>query len=257
MIFKVPIISDMLFYPMVREENYIYSCADKIVGVSKTYCERARKVNKKNAECIPVFLGTKLDLFDKYVQENRIERNDDRFIIGYCGTLGHSYDIKCVLDAMIRIRNNGYDNISLWIMGDGPLKKDFEKYALDNQLDVVFYGRIQYPQMCGLIASCDACVNPIIGLSRASVINKHGDYAASGIPVINSQESPEYRQLIEEWNMGFNVKCEDPSDMTEKIACLIEDRSLCSEKGIRARACARAMFDRSHSYLQIIEAVES
>ena len=257
MVFKVPVVSDVLFYPMMKKADYIYSCADKIVGVSKTYCGRAKKVNKKGAECIPVFLGTKLDLFDRYVQENKIERNDDKFILGYCGTLGHSYDIKCVLDAMIHLRNKGYGNISFWIMGDGPLKNDFENYALDNRLDVVFYGRVPYHKMCGLLASCDVCVNPIVGLSKASIINKHGDYAASGIPVINSQECHEYRQLIEDWNMGFNVECENPNDMAEKITYLIEDKALRSEKGIGSRTCAQVNFDRSHSYLQIIEAIES
>ena len=63
--------------------------------------------------------------FDKYVEENRVKRDDDNFILGYCGTLGHSYDIKCVLDAMIHLRNNGHNNISFWIIGDGPLKNDF------------------------------------------------------------------------------------------------------------------------------------
>lgn len=255
MVFKVPVISDVLFYPMMKKADHIYSCADKIVGVSKTYCERAKKVNKKGAECIPVFLGTKLDLFDKYVQENKIERNDDKFILGYCGTLGHSYDIKCVLDAMIHLRNNGHDNISLWVMGDGPLKNDFEKYALDNQLDVVFYGRVPYPKMCGLLASCDVCVNPITKGAAQSIINKHGDYAASGLPVISTQETSEYRELISDNNCGINCECSNHQNVAEAIILLKEKNQEYYDMAENSRRVAEEQFDRRFCYQRIIEQV--
>ena len=251
MVFKIPVLSDLIFYPMMRKADYIYSCADKIVGVSKTYCERAKKVNKKNAECIPVFLGTKLDLFDKYVDENKIERNDDKFILGYCGTLGHSYDIKCVLDAMICLRNNGYSNICFWIMGDGPLKNDFEKYAVENQLDVVFYGRVPYPKMCGLLASCDACVNPISKGAAQSIINKHGDYAATGLPVINTQSNPEYRELIDIYKCGINCECANSEQLAEAILYIMNTSDERTIMGTNARNFAEECFDRRYSYIEI------
>jgi glycosyltransferase involved in cell wall biosynthesis len=253
MIFNVPLISDMIFYPMKRQAEYIYSCADKIVGVSKTYCERAKKVNKKSAECIPVFLGTKLDLFDKYVQENRVERNDDNFILGYCGTLGHSYDIKCVLDAMIHLRNNGHDNISLWVMGDGPLKNDFEKYAIENRLDVVFYGRVPYSKMCGLLASCDVCVNPISKRAAQSIINKHGDYAASGLPVISTQETLEYRNLISDNKCGINCECGDYQNVADAILFLKNNEEERLAMGENARKIAEELFNRDSNYQRIMK----
>ncbi len=252
MVFNVPVVSDILFYPMMRKADYIYSCADKIVGVSKTYCERAKKVNKKDAECIPVFLGTKLDFFDKYVKENRVERNDNKFILGYCGTLGHSYDIKCVLDAMIHLRNNGHSNISFWIMGDGPLRKEFETYAIENQLDVVFYGRVPYPKMCGLIASCDVCINPISKGAAQSIINKHGDYAASGLPVISTQSTFEYRELIEKYKCGINCECSNAIDVADAVLYLKHNNDEKTCMGANARQMAEALFNRNFSYLQIV-----
>ncbi len=256
MVLKVPIVSDLLFYPMMKKADYIYSYADKIVGVSKTYCERAKKANKKNAECISVFLGTKLDLFDKYVKENKVERNDNQFILGYCGTLGHSYDIKCVLDAMIYLRDNGHSNISFWIMGDGPLKNNFEKYAVENHLDVVFYGRVPYPKMCGLLASCDVCVNPITKGAAQSIINKHGDYAASGLPVISTQETSEYRDLISENNCGINCECSNHQEVAYAIIFLRDYMEVRLTMGKNAKKMAEALFDRSNSYLSILKLFE-
>lgn len=252
MILKIPIISDMIFYPLTKRANYIYSSADKIVGVSKTYCDRAIQANRKNTECLSVFLGTKLQRFDKFALENRIQRSDNKFILGYCGTLGHSYDIKCVLDAMIYLRSIGYSNIEFWIMGDGPLKEHFENYAMKNDLNVVFYGRVPYPKMCGLISSCDVCMNPISKDAAQSIINKHADYAASGLPVISTQESPEYRHLIDAKMCGINCKCGDRYDMAQAIIKLMTDTAMRKSMGRNARRMAEELFDRDKSYSSII-----
>lgn len=251
MVFNVPVVTKALFYPMKRKAQYVYACADEIFGVSETYCTYAAAFNKKNARCTPFFLGTKLDCFDRYAQTHKIVRNDEKFLIGYCGTLGHSYDIKCVLDAMIRLKERGCENIAFWVMGDGPQKNSLEKYAVDNRLDVTFYGRVPYEQMCGLLCACDVCVNPIVGSSVASVINKHADYAAAGIPVINTQPSSEYRKLIEEYQCGINCESSNDMEVSQAIFRLAND---CQERrtmGRQARKMAEALFDRRNSYAKI------
>lgn len=251
MVINIPVLSDVIFSPMMKKANYIYSCADVIVGVSETYCNRAKKSNKKNAECIPVFLGTKLECFDKYAEENKLIRDADKFVIGYCGTLGHSYDIKCVIDALVLLKNDGISNISFWIMGDGPLKNEFEEYAREKQIDAVFYGRVPYPKMCGLLASCDACVNPIHDSSVASIINKHGDYAATGLPVINTQSNQEYRELIEKYKCGINCECSNSTCVADAIKHLLNNREDRTVMGNGSRALAEERFDRVLSYEEI------
>ena len=47
MVFNIPIISNLIFYPMKKEADYIYSKADDIIAVSDTYVDRAVSVNKK------------------------------------------------------------------------------------------------------------------------------------------------------------------------------------------------------------------
>lgn len=73
--------------------------------------------------------------------------------------------------------------------------------------------------MCGALVACDMAVNPIVGTSIASNINKHADYAASGKPVLNTQKSDEYRKLIDKYQMGFN--CISSYDLFEYLKVLI------------------------------------
>lgn len=256
MVFDLPVVSSLIFSPMKRKADYIYSCADSIVAVSETYCNRAKRVNKKGAASVSVFLGTKLENFDKFVEEYRVERSDGKFILAYCGTLGHSYDIKCILDAMIILREKGCANISFWVMGDGPLRGVFEEYSEKHELDVVFYGRVSYKRMCGLLASCDACVNPIRRGATQSIINKHSDYAASGLPVINTQSASEYRELIDKYACGINCECSDSDDVAKAVRRLMDNRAECASLGAQSRRMAEELFDRRKSYIRIYELFE-
>ena len=98
MVFDVPIIKDIIFKPFEIIANSIYRKADEIVAVSQTYIDRAMKVNKKLQQGCSVFLGTDLERYDENVKENKIINQQKNVIrIGYCGTLGTSYDIKCVI----------------------------------------------------------------------------------------------------------------------------------------------------------------
>ncbi len=255
MVFNIPVVSDIIFAPMEKKANYIYRSADVVLAVSQTYIDRALKVNKTANTAFPVFLGTELEYFDKLNEENKFERNDNDILLGYAGTLGHSYDIERVIDALEMLRREGYSNLKFLVMGDGPLKERFEQYAKSKNISAEFTGRLQYGEMVGRLCACDIVINPIAHGSAGSIINKHGDYAASGIAVVNSQESPEYRKLVEDYNMGLNCECGNFSDMAEKIKMLIDDPKLRSQMGENARRCAEEKFDRKKTYGKIAEII--
>lgn len=253
MTFNVPILSDILFFPMMKKANYIYSHSDEIVAVSETYVERGMSVNKKIKKGLSVFLGTDLDYFDKCAKENKVEINDDLIRIAYIGTLGTSYDIKTIIDAIEVLNNKGLKNIIFVIMGDGPLKNEFKEYATSKNINCEFTGKLNYPKMVGLLKSCDIAVNPINGTSAASIINKVGDYAASGLPVINTQKSKEYCDLVKKYSAGFN--CQNFNDVVNSLEKLINDKNLRKKLGDGNRNLAEEKFDRKKTYKEIIKLI--
>ena len=110
--------------------------------------------------------------------------------------------------------------------------------------------------MCGRLCSCDIAMNPIMCGAAQSIINKHADYAAAGIPVISTQESQEYKGLVDSYAMGINCKNGD----AEALARAIENLSLLSELRIKmggnARKCAEEKFDRNYIYNGIIRIIK-
>ena len=251
MALNVPVVSDLLFLPYMWKANSVYKRADAICAVSNTYVERALQVNKKCSHGTAVYIGINLDAFDQNAKENALQR-DGRIKLAYCGSLTKSYDIKLVIDALALLENPPL----FYVMGDGADKEEFEQYAKEKKVEAVFTGYLPYAQMCGALCACDFTVNPIIGTSVASIINKHGDYAACGLPVINTQDSPEYCQLIEDYHMGFNAVQKGAAELAEKIKRFTEDEALRMEMGRNARRCAEEKFDRAKTYQNLVEVIK-
>jgi len=257
MVFNIPILSVLLFYPLQKKANFIYSVADEIIAVSKTYADRALRVNNKTDNAHIVFLGTELTYFDKLKNHPKnLYKVNNEFWIAYIGTLGHSYDLTCVINALKIVKSKGIKNIRFIVMGDGPLKKKFENYAKKEGVDTVFTGRLDYGEMVSILVNCDVAVNPISHRAAQSIINKHGDYAAAGLPVLNTQESEEYKDLVRIYGIGLNSKNNDAEDLADKIQILYFNKELREIMKKNSRKLAEDKFDRSKSYLEIFKLLE-
>lgn len=253
MIVNIPLISTIAFMPIKKIADGIYRRADAICAVSDTYCRRASRVNKKNSTAT-VFLGTELAIFDEYAACPPIfEKKDGEIWLAYCGTLGRSYDLTCVIDALAILDEK---RIKFIVMGDGPQMDKFKNYAITKGVNVEFVGRLHYNTMCSLLKACDIAINPISHMAAQSIINKHADYAAAGKPVLNTQENEEYRNLVKEYKMGINCRNDDPEDLGENIRWLMEHDEEREQMGLNARKCAEERFDRKVTYKKIIDIIE-
>lgn len=255
MIFKVPILKNIIFYPMKRKADRIYASADEIVAVSETYKERAIQSNHMLSTGHSVYLGTDLNKFDAFKNKNgRLKKDKNEIWIVYIGTLGHSYDLISILKALEQLKKyDNYKNIKLIVMGEGPLMKKFQKYARSKNLQVYFKGRVEYAKMVAILTNCDIAVNPIIHGAAQSIINKVGDYAAAGLPVINTQECLEYRQLIEHYQCGINCENGNIKDIAKAIYRLCENKNLRLKQGKNSRKLAKERFDRNVTYNEIVD----
>ena len=252
MVFNVPIISNLFFSPFQRLANDIYRTADKIIGVSDTYVKRAVSVNKKCIQGTTVYLGTERKMFDEYAKKGTKKENIIKIV--YIGTLGNSYDLNTVIDAIALIEEG--TRLEFIIMGDGPLKEKFEKHAQEKGVNTFFYGTIPYKKMVSLLTECDIAVNPIRKGSAGSVINKVGDYAMAGLPVINTQECQEYRNLLIEYNAGINCNCEDAKSVSVALKRLIKDEKLRNQMSRGSRKLGLEKFDRGMTYQLIVDELE-
>lgn len=276
MVFNIPIISNSIFAPFNYLANNIYKHADIVCAVSDTYVNRALRVNSNVNKGYAVFLGTELKTFDNNAtKEIVVVGSDERRNVGvqiwdgvpeklkkykneiwlaYCGTLGSSYDLTTAIQAISKFNQSDYD-VKFIVMGSGPKSDEFIECARKERINAIFTGNLNYSDMCSILVKCDININPISSGAAQSIINKHADYAASGLPVISTQESAEYRKLVSDFDMGFNCKNNDVNDLFSKIELLVKDEELRKSMGKNARRCAEERFDRARTYSEIINLI--
>lgn len=254
MAFNVPVISDLVFYPMKLQANRIYSRADEIMAVSNTYVNRGKENN--SCEGFPLFIGTDSRIVEKSINGKEINKPENEFWVGYVGALGHSYDITAVIKAIDILNKQGIDNIVFKIMGEGVLADKFKEIAKEYRVNCDFMGFLEYGEMMATLMKCDVAVNPIVGKSVSSIINKVSDYAMAGVPVVNTQNSEEYRNLIDEYKCGINCRNDDVNDIANAIRRLYNDEELRKDMGKNSQKLGVERFDRSKTYPEIFEIIE-
>ena len=251
MALNIPIVSDILFYPMKKQAERVYRRATDIMAVSDTYVEFGKRQNP-NCKGLSIYIGTDSALVRAKTEGVRVQKNENEFWIGYVGALGHSYDIRSCILAAKELGSRGYNNVVLKIMGDGVLRKDFEEFAKNQGVKSDFTGLLEYGKMMKTLELCDVALNPIVGKSVSSIINKVSDYAAAGVPVINTQNSPEYRMILEEYKAGISVTNGDVIELADAIQKIYLSEDLRKEMSEGSRRLYVERFDRQVSYPKLL-----
>lgn len=254
MAIHIPVISDILFAPMMKQANRLYSRADVIMAVSDSYVRRGKEYNP-SADELSIYIGSDSTLVEDSIRTVTVPKDEGKFVIGYIGSLGHSYDIKGVIDAIKILKNRGIDNILFKVMGTGVCRNEFEAYAKEANINYQFTGLLNYGIMMKTLMQCDVAVNPIVGNSVSSIINKVADYAAAGIPVVNTQNSKEYRDLLEKYQAGMNVENGNPTALAEAFLRYYSDESLRKRAGENELKMYRDLFDRNLIYPRLVDKI--
>lgn len=256
MALSIPIISDILFYPMKKQADRIYARADKIMAVSDTYVARGLRCNSKDRDGLSIYIGSDSKLIVEKTNDIDVDKPQNEFWVGYVGALGHSYDIESVIKAIKLLEDQDIKNIKFIVMGDGVLKSHFEQIAKDSGVNVEFTGLLEYGKMMKTLSHCDIAVNPIIAKSVSSIINKVADYSAAGVPVINTQNSEEYKKLLESYNAGINVENGNIEALSMAIKTLYDNENMRIDMSNNAKKMFDERFDRRKTYYRLIEEIE-
>ena len=262
MVFNVPVLSTIAFWPFERDARKVYRLLSAAVGTSDEYAERPAKDRDEPYPHITVYVGNDLDAFDEGARANTgaVEKPAGELWVAYAGTLGASYDIATLV-AAARIAGDaasgGDPRIRVKILGDGPDRERLEALARDLNAPVDFLGYTAYPLMAAYLAASDIVVNSLVRNAAQSIVTKIGDYLASGNPMINTGKSPEFCAKVDSDGFGINVAPGDPQALAEAIGTLATRPAMRGLMGDRARAVAEREFDQNVSYRKIVDLIRT
>lgn len=260
MAIHLPKLIDMVVYaPFRYYAKKAYSNADAFIGTSDEYRDvPLKKYKVKRNIAKTVYVGCDIDEFDNGVIENSdsIIKNDDEFWITYSGTLGASYDISTLIEA-IAIVQKEYPNIRVKILGGGPDEQKLKELSRELRANVDFVGYMPYPRMAAYLSKSDIVINSFVRKAPQSIVNKIGDYLSAGKPMINTCSSPELREKLKKDGTGCNVLAEDRDKLATLIKKMYKNPKKLQVMGENARRIAEAEFDRKESYKVIEQCISA
>ena len=251
-----------LLAPLRRVAGRIYRGADAVSGVAGRYVELARSYGA-TAPTAVFPLGIELRTGDRCAPEeeklrtgegdppieqsnNRtIRQSDDRAVLRlvYAGNMGRSYDLATLVGFV-----KGDGGVSLDLAGTGPEEARLRALAGDCPR-IRFHGYLGEEELRRLLASGDAGVIPMFDASCVGVPGKLADYAAAGLPVLNSLHG-ETERLLADAGAGFTYATGDGASLRDAVARL----RAADAAALRAGAAALAAhFDADRVYGGYVE----
>lgn len=258
MVVDIPVLSNLIFYPLLRDAEKVYSLCSGVVGTSDEYTGRPFMRKNRDIPKATVYVGNELSVFDKGIEDHldEIEKAPQEFWVTYAGTIGTSYDIRTMILAADVLKKKGYSDIHIKLLGGGPLKEELKQLAESLEGNVEFLGYTPYDKMAAYLKKSDVLVNSFVKKAPQSIVTKIGDYLAAGKPMINTCSSPEFRKKVNDDGFGINIEAEDAEILADAILDLYQDPQKREEMGRRARKIAEEQFDRPHSYEAIVKLME-
>ncbi|ARU59523.1 glycosyl transferase, group 1 [Oleiphilus messinensis] len=151
--------------------------------------------------------------------EIRSLRKQGYFIVGYAGSHGLANPLECIVQACIRLREHGIDDVLFYLVGEGPDKARIVEMAEQHELqNLRFYEYVNKDVIMGFYQEIDVAYMGLKDLplfKYGPTPNKLMDYLASAKPVIygiNSSFDP-----VTGIGAGVKVKPDSPEELVTAV----------------------------------------
>lgn len=225
-----------------------YRSAHRCIGLSPGIVEGIKKRGVNESKITMVPNGCDLSIFSQPSDPWRPEGVKDNDLMAiFTGTHGMANGLNAVLDTAVELQKRGREDIKLVLVGQGKLKPELEKRAVDLALkNVLFHPPVNKEKLAGLMVSADVGMQVLANIPAfyyGTSPNKFFDYISAGLPVINNYPGW-LAGMIQKNKCGFVVEPENPIAFANALEQAVSDRKALSEMGIRSRQLAENQFNR-------------
>lgn len=243
-----------------RMEKQMYASAFRIVTVGEGYKEKLIERGVSSSKIEIVTNGVDREVFQETTDPKVVRKQyrlNGHFVCAYVGTVGMASGLKVVLRAAKLLKEKNRDDIRLMIVGDGAIREELERMAVQQQLhNVIFTGRIDRQQVPPLLHAVDACLVHLRKkeLFESVLPSKIFEAAAMSRPILLGVKGHAAR-LVESAGAGICFEPENEQELVAAIEKLSADRELGRRLGQSGNEYVHQHFDRDKlagEYFQII-----
>lgn len=238
----------LLFNTIDRANRWLYKHASRLVVVGRDMAERVR--DKSAGLDVPIVTIPNWSDLDA-IEPTRKDTNEllirlgiqDKFVLMYAGNIGHPTDIKTIVEAADRLRQD--PGIHFVFVGSGAKRQWLEREVAERKLhNVSILGQLpREEQNIFLNAGDVGLVSLIPGMLGTAMPSRTYNILAAGKPIIAlTDEGSELARLIDEREVGWHIVPEDPEALVLLIREAMSDQGRLDRMGMDARKAAETEY---------------
>lgn len=215
--FNVAQKSNVLVKILYHIEKMMYVKADKLVFTmagGKEYLQTKKYRDKIDlSKVYNINNGVDIEQY-KYNSKNFFIEDDSElndtstFKLLYAGSIRKAYNVKQILELAKKIQDNKFDNVRIFLYGNGNEKQEMLKYCQDNDIkNVIFRDFIDNKYIPYIMSKCNICLlhgKNVDIFKYGTSQNKMFAYLFSGKSIISSFYNP--YELIEKYGCGITLR---------------------------------------------------
>lgn len=226
-----------------KVELFLYRRAALVICVTQSFTRNLASRGIPEDKLRVVTNGADMTIFRPRERDEALIKClelQDKFVVGYIGTLGMAHGLDTLLDAAkILASNPETKTVRLVVLGDGAERAALEARVRDESINnVLMLGRVPREQVARYWSILDLS---IIHLRRSDLFqtvipSKLFECMAMGIPVLHGVEG-ESAEIVMQTGVGIPVQPENAEEIANKIARLTahpKKLAAMSEAGLRA-----------------------
>lgn len=258
-----PLRSGFVYRLLEKVEAILYRRSSRIISLTQSFVEHIRSSGVPENRIDVVINGANLELFSPRPRDEKIERQyglENRFVVGYVGTLGLAHGLESLIEAARLVRDR---NVVFFFVGVGAAKDSLrvrvDELGLHN---VVFAPRQEKSDVPRFLSVCDVSLIHLRGavVFEKVIPSKIFEAMAMGLPVLYVGPDGEGPAIVRSHEAGLWLPPGNPHALARAVEELASEpkrvRSLAEASLAAAPLYSRERQARS-SFEALAKAVES
>lgn len=241
-------------------ELYLYDKASLIVPVTHSFKKNLIERGVQEEKIVVITNGVDLNRFYPMAKDIGLVEElelEDKFVVGYIGTMGLSQALETVLLAAKEFQILGLKDVLFILLGDGACKKELEEKAAKEGIENVrFISTVTKHEVTRYWSVLDASV---IHLKRheiftAVIPSKLFESLAMGVPILHGVRG-ESAAIVEEMKAGLVFEPENHGQLYELILEMHNNPDL--NEGMRNNCLKAAKkYNRKYKATQMLDYIK-